>query len=460
MSQRGRPSKARLAVVLFAAGTAVFAVVGVQPPETAGAADAAPFTATAVAQGMRVTLVVPRFLVAETLADGGAPVSQAQLTSLGGRAFASSLFPGDTATFQQAAAALGLPPLPAYPAQVSATHPTEPKAEAAPAGQSMSAEAGFDRAAGRAIAGGPPPAGDGQTAAARSLSATTAEAAPDGSVVARAETVVEGAVFPGGLRIGRVGSVVTATLAPGAATPVVESLTTVTGAEVAGTAVEIGPDGITSPQAVGLPAGAAQPVDEALRQAGTSVRRVRGEPLAGGGSSDAIEVRSTLAPAPGVPEATVIYRLGGAAATVVRASLSSGDLLPPPDFAGGVPSEVPGPAPESLGASGPASSPVGLATPSPLSAPRSGAGAAFAVPYAGRPPDAPPPAPTTSGATTEQPLVAPDQLAASPLDRVRLAVDLRDELGWLYLALILGGLAAFAAASALRRKGVQHRWSS
>ena len=103
-----------------------------------------------MAQGVRASVVAPRFLVTETLADIGAAISQAQLTTVGGNAYASSLFPGDTAAYRQVAAGAGLPPPPPYPLEVSAAHPSEPEARADQPGQPMSAEAGPAKAARRA----------------------------------------------------------------------------------------------------------------------------------------------------------------------------------------------------------------------------------------------------------------------------------------------------------------------
>ena len=61
-----------------------------------------------------------------------------------------------------------------------------------------------------------------------------------------------------------------------------------------------------------------------------------------------------------------------------------------------------------------------------------------------------------------EPARAGGQESAAPVrfDGGRLGDELRDELGGLYLVLILGGLAAFAAASILRQKGVDRSWTS
>jgi hypothetical protein len=430
-------------VVTLVAG----AGAGLAHPDRAGADDADSFTATALAQGMRASVVVPRFLVTETLADIGAAISQTQLSTVGGKAYASSLFPGDTAIYGQVAAALGLPPPPPYPLEVAADHPSEPEARADPPGQAMSAEAGPAKAESRA-------------AVLSSSSDTTVEALDDGSVVARAQSVVEGAAFPGNLHIARIHSVVTTTLAPGASTPTVEALTTVTGASIDGTAVTVGPDGIAAPEAVGLPPGTARTVEESLARGGTTVRRIKGEPIAGGASSDVIEVRSRVA-APGLPEGTLVYRLAGATASVLSGAAPSPPQPAPPVVGDGPGPTAAGTAPG--GIAGPATF-----TPRAGSPAASGAGAssASAAPPGSMPALAPrPPTPAEAGDAAvalpePTPPVLPGTATPARFDGGRLGGALRDELAVLYLVLILGGLAAFAAASILRQKGVNRSWSS
>src|SRR2546421_316129 len=54
------------------------------------------FIATAEANGGRVTYTIPGFLVIEDLVDGGGPVSQSVVDSLGAVSFASLPYPGGT----------------------------------------------------------------------------------------------------------------------------------------------------------------------------------------------------------------------------------------------------------------------------------------------------------------------------------------------------------------------------
>lgn len=430
-----------------------------------GAAETAGASAIAVAQAVRATVVVPRLLVVETLADTGGLVSQAELTPVGGQAFASSVYPGDPATFGQAAGAAGLPRPPDYPLYVAASHPSAPKAEAAPPGQELSADAGEATAAGRAAAGAVTGVGEGPRLGV-SESTARAERLADGSVVARAESLVEGAVFPGGLALGRVRSIVTATLAPGGATPDVQASTTVTSATVNGTPVAIGPDGLTTPAPAGLPAGTLRPLEDQLRQAGTSVRRVGAAPVQGGGSTDVIEVRSSAAaPAPGLPEGIVIYRLGGATAMVAAAGPTDAgppELTPPPGVtlsdgqtaaAGPVPAPATAVAPGSLNPEPTGSQPRTARTflsaaPTPFLDKLS---AAPVEPAAAHLPSAP------DATGTAAPALAQPTLAAVGGDGLG---NLRARYGQLYLVLILAGLAAFAGSALFRAKGAQARWNS
>ena len=444
------------------------------PAGRAGAAGVASFNATAAAQAMRTTVVVPRLLVAETLADGGGLVSQAELTSVGGRAFASSVYPGDPATAGQAAGAAGLPRPPDSPLYVAAAHPTAPKATASPPGQEMSAEADESSATGRATAGAARPAAtpdgaDGVVVAA-AVSTARAEQQPGGSVVARAESLIDGAMFPGGLTIAHVRSAVTTTYRPGAA-PEVEAVTAVTGAAVNGTPVGIGPDGITAPAPAGLPAGTLTPLEEQLRKAGTSVRRIGGAPVAGGGSADVIEVRTTATPpVPGLPEGIVIWRLAGATAAVTAGDSGADpvDLAAPgvpADFPSPGSGSVPSPTPPQAAPEGVPSAPVfGGVGPSSSAGPTTPASGLSSGPTGGAElaegfPSAVAGSQPASGEALADPLTgSPDRIRPAAFDRGGLGT-LRARYGLLYLVMILAAVAGFAASAVFRTKGAHARWS-
>jgi len=445
----------RAGPVRAAAAVAAWAVCLTSAPAGSAPAGRA-FLATAVAQGVRATYTVPRFLVLETLADGAAPLAQAQVGSVTSSAFASTLYPGDTAiTNRQATDAAGLPPFPPYPFYVSAEHPVDPANTARGPGYDMSARAAEREAAARAAGG----SSAGETA---SAAASVADAAVniegDGTVVARAVSVVQGARYGGVLSIGSVRSEAVARLAPGASEPTLQTRTVVSGVRVGDVAAEVGPDGVRAAGATAGPPGA-DSLDATLAKAGLVVRRVGAEPLAGGGSADAIEIRSTPPLAlPGVPPGTVTYRLGGAMATVVGAggplpaspapeagatvSVTTG-RQPMGSEAGGGPAASPPPIVDAGAGPEPSPPPIAAALPSAsdLAAP---AGARTA------------PAPDRSDAA----LAAPPAAVARPAAPVRLAADLDHEVGSFYLVLVLAGVAAIAAGGVWRAKGVNTPWSS
>ena len=438
-------------------------VLAAGSPERAGAQDAVAANATAAAQAVRATVIVPRLLVAETLADSGGLVAQVDLGRVGGRAFASSVYPGDPATLGQVAGVAGLPRPPDSPLYVAASHPDAPESEAAPPGQEISAEAGATVAAARAAASAPAaPGGDGPGLAA-SASTTRAEQLADGSVVAQAESSVVGVSFPGGLAIGQVRSLATATLRPGASAPEVQTVTTVTAASVGGVPVEIGPDGITAPGPAGLPPGTLAPLEEQLRAAGISVRRIGGAPIAGGGSADTIEVRSAMAPpAPGLPAAVLVYRLGGATAAVARATHGGPSELEPPAVpplaeAGAQPE------PSAPAAATPDVRPPAIADRAPRGgrsvpehrfAPASSPEVVTAPAFA---PAEPAPASPDATATPGLPTAAAAKPAVFAADGL---ATLRDRYALVYLVVILAAVAGFAASTLFRTKGAAAQWSS
>lgn len=284
-----------------------------------GAVVARPFTATAVASATRVRVTVPpQAFTVEEVADGGASVAQAQVSSFGGKAFASSVYPGDTVvTAPQLAALAGVDASPEYPLYAAAEHPLQPSTEVeGPAGYGMEAEAGEQSAAARARAGAVQSA-DATVTHTAGIGSVAVEA--DGTVVARAEAVSEGIAIAGVLRVGSIRSVAESVWRPADEHPTTAKTTTeVVGSTVNGVPVSIGPDGV-QPLGVGFPEAGADAAS-ALADAGIEVRLVDGASASGEGSSDVLEVVLTQsAPVPGNPGATVRYRFGGATALVAPA---------------------------------------------------------------------------------------------------------------------------------------------
>lgn len=404
---------------LLVAGAIMVAGATMWLPVAAQTDASVPFTAVAVAEGVRKSVgVPPDITLFESLADPGAPVAQAQMTLFGGNAFASNAYPGDTAAnAPQLAAAAGLPVTPDYPFYVHAEHPLAPsKRVDGPAGYSMQATAGAATASASATTGGSPSA---DSRAGRSHSETTIGADERGVVVARAESLTEDARF-GGLRMGTVHSVAVARWAPGG-TPTFERSTRVEGASVNGIPIEIGPDGARLGETVSpLPAGN-DTVDELLAGQGITVRTIE-DPADGGRGGHVVEVVvSQHVDTPVAPAgATVRYRIGG-----TRASVEPGTAL-------GTPTSGGPPSPD-------ISAPTPGATVTDFT---SGAMAAPGVVSSPPPPPAANAAPTTAAA------------------RLRLARDLNEVVGDFYLVLLLTALAASAVALTWRSTGVQRTWNS
>ncbi|HEV7534488.1 MAG TPA: hypothetical protein VGP90_02570, partial [Acidimicrobiia bacterium] len=125
---RLRRMAAPTAVLLsLVAGSTVFL------PGPAGAeAFTGVFRAKATASGVRVTFIVPKGSVSDTIADVGAPASEALLDSLGeSRAFASFPYPGDLPS-NAPGLLRGLAGIPApdYPFYVSSFFPSRPRQQA------------------------------------------------------------------------------------------------------------------------------------------------------------------------------------------------------------------------------------------------------------------------------------------------------------------------------------------
>lgn len=128
---------------------------------TASGDEPSVFRASAAADGVRVTVSAPGFLVAETLADGGAPVAQAVVDGLGtSRAFASLPYPGEAVltTPSLLATSGGLPAPPAYPFVASSVFPATPESTVDGPGHRLSATSEAAGSSALATAGGGPAA--------------------------------------------------------------------------------------------------------------------------------------------------------------------------------------------------------------------------------------------------------------------------------------------------------------
>ena len=347
----------------------------------AGAAPA--FSGVAAAEGIRITLAATGGPATNTPVDSGGPVAQAALDSLGSStAFASHVYPGDAAVSGPGAVAgvsNGAVNLPGYPLIAQSDAATTPESNVAGAGASLRARSSADRSEAEASTGG-----------------FDSSSARFGSAVARALVGRTGAgpralssndvhgFAVGPLVLGHVRSVADVALADDGTMSRASELR-VTGASIAGTAVEIGPDGVRSgPSTTPLPAA---PIGDQLRQAGIELSYL--EPEEGDGGITAAGLLVTVEqPAPGpVTPVGIRYLIGRASARLGSAGPSihlpgitdpgSDPSAPPPD---------PGPEGPSVSAPPPAAQPA-----PPLSAPPEG-------PALGLVPAGPSPDESSSGA--------------------------------------------------------------
>ena len=175
--------RAAAAVTLLGAGLLPI----VLPVVAAGAQDAGTFSGTAVADGVRVNVSIPSYLLVEDFVDGGGPSAQAVLDSLGvSRAFASFPYPGELGV-----AATGLIStltgfsLPSYPLIANSTYPTEPERDIDQPGFHLNAASQPEGAIGDARFGETTP---GAALEGGGFSHASVTRDDDGTVVARAES--------------------------------------------------------------------------------------------------------------------------------------------------------------------------------------------------------------------------------------------------------------------------------
>src|SRR5204863_7556828 len=114
---------------VVAVGAAGVVAAGLTGAGTAGA-DAIRFSASATADGGRLAFVVPGASVSDQIIDGGGPVAQADLDSLGSsRAFASTPYPGELGVIGPGivASLINAPQPPPYPFIAQSRHPSTPE---------------------------------------------------------------------------------------------------------------------------------------------------------------------------------------------------------------------------------------------------------------------------------------------------------------------------------------------
>ncbi len=339
----GRQTRSRLGSLV--AGAAVM-ILGLTVLPDSGAADTRPgqgpttaLLGTATAQGMRITYTVPDFLVVTEVMDGGGPVAQAVLETGGqSTAFAALPYPGENGVGGPALVLglLGQSPPASYPFYVRADSTVNPSTELKdPSGSyTLRAAAEVRKSVGTAdVAFGPP-----DHPASSATAHTEVLSAADGTMTVTAESRFSGlALGEGLLRIASVESRSVSVYGPADAEPRTTTALLIDGARIGDQAVTIGPDGV---HAAGVPSpvptGGPGPLNQALAQAGLTVRTVSAGPVEGGATADALEIsRDQGPPVPGMPRSTLSLRIGGATTAVSAGSTSA--LVGTPELAADTP---------------------------------------------------------------------------------------------------------------------------
>jgi hypothetical protein len=436
---------------------------------TAGAADARSLVGVASASGIRATYTVPDYVVVAEFFDGGGPVAQANVDTTGkATGFGSLPYPGENAVTAPGLLtfATGVP-VPGYPFYVRADHPVAPSAEVKdPSGTyTLKATADQGKASGSAVY-----LFGGENPVTRSSADSTGVLSDDGKLVMTAVGVTEGLSFANGtLKISSVLSKSVTTYEPGADKPVTKTELLIQGAKVGDQPVTIDRDGVhPSGQTVPVPIGTgSDSINQALSQAGLTVKTIAGNDIEGGQAGDVLEITSKhTIPVEGNPKGTFIYRVGGASTFILFGAAGPG--LP----------EVPAPV-ENLPADGGAAAtggsdgvPSGGATTSATGTGPGGAGASSGADgpgsgsglgSSGRTVSLPgDPTGLTGGAPLGD---ATGSLSAAPpvggpTQQAILARDIRGTTKFFYAVIGVAGAMLLASSSLWRLKGVKAAWTS
>ena len=434
---------------------------------TAGAADARSLVGVASASGIRATYTVPDYVVVAEFFDGGGPVAQANVDTTGkATGFGSLPYPGENAVTAPGLLtfATGVP-VPGYPFYARADHPVAPSSEVKdPSGTyTLKATADQGKASGSALY-----LFGGENPVTRSSADSTGVLGDDGKLVMTAVGVTEGLSFANGtLKISSVLSKSVTTYEPGADKPVTKTELLIQGAKVGDQPVTIDRDGVhPSGQTVPVPIGTgSDSINQALSQAGLTVKTIAGNDVEGGQAGDVLEITSKhTIPVEGNPKGTFIFRVGGASSFILFGAAGPGlpevpapvDNLPADHGTGpaGGPDGVPtggatpsGPTAGGLGGPGASS---GVYGPGSASGPGSSGGSLPGDPNGltgGAPGDA-------SGSLSAAPP------AGGPIQQAILARDIRGTTKFFYAVIGVAGAMLLASSSLWRLTGVKAAWTS
>jgi hypothetical protein len=432
--------------------------------------EARSLVGVASASGMRATYTVPDYVVVSEFFDGGGPVAQANVDTTGkATGFGSLPYPGENAVTAPGLLtfATGVP-VPGYPFYARADYPVTPTSEVKDPGGTYTLKAAADQ--GKASGSASFLFGGADSPVTRSSADSNGILDGSGKLIMTAAGVTQGLSFANGaLKISSVTSKSVTTYEPGAPKPVTKTELRIEGAKVGDQPVTIDRDGVhPSGQTVPVPVGTgSDSVNQALGQAGITVKTIAGNDVEGGQAGDVLEIRSKhTIPVEGNPKGTFIYRIGGASTFILF-----GSAAPALPAVGGPTDNLPSdagfvPPPASTGVSGGGGSTSGSAG-TGTGTGRSGLSGSYGSGSGAGSGSGSASSPGAGDATG----VAGDAAAGSgslsaapvtgvPAQQAVLARDLRGTTKFFYAVIGVAGAMLLASSALWRLKGVKAAWTS
>jgi hypothetical protein len=422
----------RRAPVIFIEIALALAVVGAVP---AHGSTVTSFEATAAAEGVRVGVAAPSFVVVDQLVDVGVPVAQSTVDGLGNsKAFASNPYPGELVISGPGLIA-GVTPLPNpgnYPLYAATSYPTSREAKVSQPNYELSAKSAEQSSDAVASAGGS--ATDSSVAAVKAT-ATSRRAADSGTVSAEAVSTADGVNLAGGtLRIGAIRATAKVARQPNHQ-PARSSSLSVDGVSVGGQSVGFNDKGLVI-AGTSTPLPDNSPIAQVLAGANISVRYLKAITDPDGVVSPGLVITQRQQ-VPQGPMLIVTYVFGRAVAhaSVIGGAVAAGAAEP-----------------IQVGSSGGVAEPAGLANANATAAvagatPGTAGGSAVAA--TGAPSVAP------SSAHVERTAIAP----AGRTSSARVGKGGASTAS-IYVILIIGAVIALGGGQLLRMMGVRMAWTS
>jgi hypothetical protein len=405
-------------------------------------------------------------------------VAQANIDTTGkATGFGSLPYPGENAVTAPGLLtfATGVP-VPGYPFYARADYPVTPSSEVKDPSGTYALRAAADQ--GRASGSAAFLFGGAESPVTRASSDAAGVLDGSGKLTMTAVGVTEGLSFGGGtLKVSSVTSKSVTSYEPGSAKPTTRTDLVIQGAKVGDQPVTIDRDGVhPAGQTVPVPVGTgSDSVNQALGQAGITVRTIAGNTVEGGGAGDVLEVtwKHTI-PIEGNPKGTFVYRIGGASTFILFGAAAPGlpAVVPPADNlpgdsgavtpiagpggapAGGVSPAAPGGSGTAAGGRGPSGAygtgANGAGGGSAGGGPGLTAGAAGAADTAGA-------GAATGGGSTS--LSAAPALGGVTQPAI-LARDVRGSTKFFYAVIGVAGALLLASSALWRLKGVKAAWTS